>query len=72
MERKQNEGTEKIIIKVAQTLIIFMDFAWLTDCFCSRFFCSSMLQQLLTGNVKVDKVVSCFVIAKSIFSIICK
>ena len=37
MERKQNEGTEKIMIKVAQTIII-MDIAWLTDCFCSRFF----------------------------------
>ena len=50
MKRKQNEGTEKIMIKVAQTIIIiiFMDIAWLTDCFCSRFFCSSMLQQLLT------------------------
>ena len=33
MERKQNEGTENIIIKVAQTIIIFMDIAWLTDCF---------------------------------------
>ena len=52
MERKQNEGTEKIIIKVAQTIIIFMDFAWLTDSFCSRFFCSSMLQQLLTRQWK--------------------
>ena len=39
MERKQNEGTEKIMIKVAQTIIIiFMDIAWLTDSFCSRFF----------------------------------
>ena len=53
MERKQNEGTEKIMIKVAQTIIIiFMDIAWLTDCFCSRFFCSSMLQQLLTRQWK--------------------
>ena len=53
MERKQNEGTEKIMIKVAQTIIIiFMDIAWLTDYFCSRFFCSSMLQQLLTRQWK--------------------
>ena len=37
MERKQNEGTEKIIIKVTQTIIVFKDFVWLTDCFCSRF-----------------------------------
>ena len=55
MERKQNEGTEKIMIKVAQT--IFVDIAWLTDCFCSRFF-FSMLQKLLTRQWKVNKVVS--------------
>ena len=58
MERKQNEGTEKIMIKVAQTIIIFVDIAWLTDCFCSRFF-FSMLQKLLTRQWKVNKVVSC-------------
>ena len=38
MERKQNEGTEKIIIKVAQTIIIFMDIAWLTTVFAADFF----------------------------------
>ena len=38
MEKKQNEGTEKIIIKVAQTIIIFMDIAWLTDCFLQQIF----------------------------------
>ena len=53
MERKQNEGTEKIMIKIAQTIIIiFMDIAWLTDCCCSRFFCSSMLQQLPTRQME--------------------
>ena len=52
VERKQNWGTEKIMIRVAQTIIIFMDIARLTDYFCSRFFCSSMLQQLLTRQWK--------------------
>ena len=55
MERKQNEGTEKIMIKVAQTIIItFMDIAWLTDCFCSRIFCSSIAT---TTNKTMEKLI---------------
>ena len=51
MERKQNKDTEKIMIKVAQTIIIiFMDIAWLTDYFCSRFLPQICSKRLLPEN----------------------